>query len=94
MNFGTVVMALTLAGIGVSPGLAQVSSPAGLQLAVEGLSRPAAIYVAGEGTPEPWGAAAGIAYPDTGGPITVDTPLRIASNTKTFTAEALGDGSD
>ena len=86
MKFGTVIVALMLAVIGVSPALARVSNPAGLQVAVEGLSRPAAIYVAGRGTAEPWGAAAGIAYPDISGPITVDTPLRIASNTKTFTA--------
>lgn len=47
-------------------------------------AQPMAIYVAGKGVAEPYGAAAGLAGP--GRPLTVDTPLRIASNTKTFVA--------
>jgi D-alanyl-D-alanine carboxypeptidase len=86
MKVGAIIVAFLLAVIGAGPALAQASGPARLQAAVAGLPRPAAIYVAGRGTPVPWGAAAGVAYPGAGGPITVDTPLRIASNTKTFTA--------
>ena len=86
MKVGAIIVAFLLAVTGAGPALTQTSGPARLQAAVAGLPRPAAIYVAGRGTPEPWGAAAGVAYPGAGGPITVDTPLRIASNTKTFTA--------
>jgi D-alanyl-D-alanine carboxypeptidase len=45
-----------------------------------------AIYVAGAGTPRPHGAAAGLADPNTGRRMTPHTPLRVASNTKTFVA--------
>jgi D-alanyl-D-alanine carboxypeptidase len=80
----SLALALNLAGAALAH-----SGPPGpdeLTAAVAGLSRPTAIYVAGRGTPEPWGAASGVAYPATGAPMTVDTPLRIASNAKTFTA--------
>jgi D-alanyl-D-alanine carboxypeptidase len=46
--------------------------------------RPMAIYVAGAGAGTPAGSAEGEAAP--GVPLTADTPLRIASNTKTFVA--------
>ncbi|HEY0116792.1 MAG TPA: serine hydrolase domain-containing protein [Allosphingosinicella sp.] len=55
-----------------------------LQARVAGESWPVAVYVTGPG--EPYGAAAGLADPAAGRPLTVDTPLRIASNTKTFVA--------
>nr|WP_298721182.1 serine hydrolase domain-containing protein [uncultured Steroidobacter sp.] len=47
---------------------------------------PVAIYVTGAGMPRPAAAATGLADPSSGRPLTVDTPLRIASNTKTFVA--------
>lgn len=68
------------------PTLAQSTGASRLAEAVEALPRASAIYVAGRGTAEPWGAAAGVAFPETGAPMTVDTPVRIASNAKTFTA--------
>ncbi|HZV84363.1 MAG TPA: hypothetical protein VFF48_05175, partial [Brevundimonas sp.] len=73
-------LALFTAAVASSASTAQQITPAALTEAVQGLRRPSAIYVAGRGVPEPFGAAAGVAYPDTGEPITVDTPLRIASN--------------
>jgi D-alanyl-D-alanine carboxypeptidase len=84
----TVIVALTLVlGLtGANPAAAQPASPEALATAVEALPYPAAIHVTGLGTPQPYGAGAGISLPDTGAPMTVDTPLRIASNTKTFTA--------
>lgn len=48
-----------------------------------------AVYVTGAGTPQPHGAAAGKADAAKNRPLTVDTPLRIASNTKTFTAASI-----
>ncbi len=49
--------------------------------------RPMAIYVAGAGALTPGGTAEGEASP--GVSLTVNTPLRIASNTKTFVAATL-----
>jgi D-alanyl-D-alanine carboxypeptidase len=46
-----------------------------------------AVYVTGRGIPA-FGEAAGVADPKTGRPMTVDTPVRTASNTKTFVAAA------
>jgi D-alanyl-D-alanine carboxypeptidase len=88
MKIAGFLASLVLAFSGAGSVLAQTGAagPAELATAVEALSRPAAIYVAGKGTPEPYGAAAGVAFPDTGAAMTVDTPLRIASNAKTFTA--------
>lgn len=51
---------------------------------LHGQAQPMAVYVTGKGVTEPYGAAAGLAAP--GQPLGVDTPLRIASNTKTFVA--------
>jgi D-alanyl-D-alanine carboxypeptidase len=48
-----------------------------------------AIFVTGAGTPQPYGAAAGDADATAHRPLTIDTPLRVASNTKTFTAAAI-----
>jgi D-alanyl-D-alanine carboxypeptidase len=81
-------LAVSLALLCVSPSAvaAQRVAPADLTAAVQALRRPTAIYVAGRGAAEPYGAAAGVAYPDTGAVMTVETPLRIASNAKTFTA--------
>ncbi|HVJ02676.1 MAG TPA: serine hydrolase domain-containing protein [Sphingomonas sp.] len=46
--------------------------------------RPTAVFVLGDDGG--FGAAAGLADPRTGRRLTVDTPMRIASNTKTFVA--------
>lgn len=45
-----------------------------------------ALYVTGKGLDRPWGIAQGMADATTGRPLSVDTPLRVASNTKTFVA--------
>lgn len=47
---------------------------------------PLALYATGKGLERPWGAAAGMADEQAGWPMSVDTPLRVASNTKTFVA--------
>ncbi|PQV49764.1 D-alanyl-D-alanine carboxypeptidase [Paraburkholderia sp. BL21I4N1] len=52
-------------------------------------SAPMALFVTGNGLPAPFGAAAGMADASINRPLTVDTPLRIASNTKTFVAATL-----
>lgn len=57
-----------------------------LQAAVAALPRPSAIHLEGRCLPQGRSAAVGLADADAGRPMTVDTPLRIASNTKTFTA--------
>lgn len=80
------VASLVLVLAPAGPALAQSTGASRLAEAVETLPRASAIYVAGRGTAEPWGAAAGVAFPETGAPMTVDTPVRIASNAKTFTA--------
>jgi len=48
------------------------------------LPAPMAMYVTGDG--KAFGAAHGLADPTTGRALTADTPMRIASNTKTFVA--------
>lgn len=60
--------------------------PAALRRAMEDLAAPTAVYVTGAGVARPFGAAAGLADPRAGRALTPDTPMRIASNTKTFTA--------
>ena len=45
-----------------------------------------AIFVTGKNVASPWGTATGMADASTGRPLTIDTPLRVASNTKTFVA--------
>lgn len=57
-----------------------------LQSALADLPRPSAVSIEGRCQPGGLSAASGPADPETGRPMTVDTPLRIASNTKTFTA--------
>lgn len=57
-----------------------------LQSQVASQQAPLAIYVTGAGMPQPAAAATGLADPTSGRALTVDTPLRIASNTKTFVA--------
>lgn len=52
------------------------------------IASPTALYMAGAGTSVPRGAAHGDADPAGRRPLTIDTPLRIASNTKTFVAAA------
>lgn len=51
------------------------------------IGKPAAVFVIGDGPDR--GYAEGLANPATGRELTVDTPVRIASNTKTFTAAAV-----
>ena len=48
--------------------------------------RATALCIAGAGAPRPWGIAAGLADVAAGRALTVDTPFRTASNTKTMTA--------
>lgn len=76
-----------IALIFIASGAAAQPDRAALDAGVRTLPRAAAIHVTGAGVDQPFGVAAGEARP--GEPMTVDTPLRIASNTKTFTAAAL-----
>jgi D-alanyl-D-alanine carboxypeptidase len=69
---------------GPPPG--QVSAEADLGSAVAALPRPSAVHLEGRCLPQGRSAASGAADADMGRALTVDTPLRIASNTKTFTA--------
>lgn len=72
------------------PALAQTpASPASaaggdLQSRLAAQRQPMAVFVLDDGPGH--GAAAGLADPSTGRELTVDTPMRIASNTKTFVA--------
>lgn len=68
--------------------LAPLSPPA-LESTLQSAPYPMAVYVAGEGTPQPFGAVAGYADAAAHRQLTLDTPLRIASNTKTFTAASI-----
>ncbi len=63
------------------------AQPSELQEQLAAASRPMAVYVAGAGVETPHGASAGEAGAAT--PLTIDTPVRIASNTKTFVAATL-----
>jgi D-alanyl-D-alanine carboxypeptidase len=45
-----------------------------------------AVFVSGKSEPNPWGVAAGMADASTARLLSPDTPLRVASNTKTFVA--------
>jgi D-alanyl-D-alanine carboxypeptidase len=58
-----------------------------LDATVAAQSHPTAMFITGAGVSEPHGAAAGDAGP--GQTLTADTPLRIASNTKTFVAASV-----
>lgn len=61
------------------------SSRSALAQSLSGARRASAVYVVG-GDGNGFGAASGVADLDAGRRLTVDTPLRMASNTKTFTA--------
>ena len=60
---------------------------AALRAAVAAQPQPTAVYVASDGGD--YGAASGAADPASGRALSVDTPMRIASNTKTFVAVAV-----
>lgn len=77
---------MSLAVLAAATLLAASPAEAELQAAVAALPRPSAIHLEGRCLPQGRGAAVGLADADAGRPMTVDTPLRIASNTKTFTA--------
>ncbi len=57
-----------------------------LTAALYGQSAAMAVFVTGKNVASPWGIATGMADASTGRPLTIDTPLRIASNTKSFVA--------
>src|SRR5690606_5423625 len=77
---------MSLAALAAATLLAASPAEAELPAAVAALPRPSAVYLEGRCLPQGRGAAAGLADADAGRAMTVDTPLRIASNTKTFTA--------
>lgn len=52
-------------------------------------SAPTVVYATGAGAERPLSAAIGFADPAMGRQLTADTPLRVASNTKTFVAATL-----
>lgn len=79
------VALMLLAAFDTAP--AGLQSRAALATALAAETQPMAIFVTGRGVATPYGAAEGLA--DAGRPLTVDTPLRIASNTKTFVAATL-----
>ncbi len=47
---------------------------------------PLALYMTGKGLDQPWAVVNGMADEQAGRAMSVDTPLRVASNTKTFVA--------
>ncbi len=59
------------------------------QRLVDGIPEPAAFVVLGAGVEQPYGVASGEADPVSGRPLSPETPVRIASNTKTFVAATL-----
>lgn len=77
---------MSLAVLAAATLLAASPAEADLHAAVAALPRPSAVHLEGRCLPQGRGAAVGLADADAGRPMTVDTPLRIASNTKTFTA--------
>lgn len=60
---------------------------ASVEAELAAIGKPAAIFVTGGDADQSY--ADGLADPATGRELTVDTPVRIASNTKTFTAAAV-----
>lgn len=62
------------------------TGPASLQAALADLEVPVALSMTAAGGTQRVAAAVGLADPDTGRPMTPDTPVRIASITKTFVA--------
>lgn len=65
----------------------QAWANAAVEAQLAAIGKPAAVFVIGDGPKQ--GYADGLADPATGRELTVDTPVRIASNTKTFTAAAV-----
>lgn len=82
------LVALLLVAASAAPALAQ--DPSGQAIALEqrlaAEPNAMAMYVTGAGVATPYSAARGMADAARNRPLTVDTPLRIASNTKTFVA--------
>lgn len=68
-----------------TPSMGQVPSAELLQAAVQSDSRPIALFVTGKNMAQPI-VATGHGKSPTGLVLDVDTPVRIASNTKTFVA--------
>ncbi len=79
-----IALALLLAA--ASPALAQSVNPhvTALEAKLAALPQPTVVFVTGPAGDH--AAAAGMADPATGRRLTADTPMRIASNTKTFVA--------
>lgn len=77
--------ALCLCATIATPAMAQVSSAEFLQTAVQSEHRPIALYVTGKNMAQPL-ALVGQGKSSTGATLDVDTPVRVASNTKTFVA--------
>jgi D-alanyl-D-alanine carboxypeptidase len=71
-----------------TPSMAQVHSVEQLQAAVQSDSRPIALFVTGKNMAQPI-AVTGQGKSLTVPALNVDTPVRIASNTKTFVAAAV-----
>lgn len=67
------------------PSLAQVVQPEYLQTAVQSDDRPIALFITGRNMAQPL-ALVGQGKSSTGAILDVDTPVRVASNTKTFVA--------
>lgn len=67
-----------------TPAFAQTSHRQALEASVAPLGESTVVFVTGDGAD--YGTAKGWADPGTRRPLTVDTPMRIASNTKTFVA--------
>lgn len=77
--------ALCLCATIATPAMAQVSSAEFLQTAVQSDHRPIALFVTGKNMAQPL-ALVGQGKSSTGSTLDVDTPVRVASNTKTFVA--------
>lgn len=81
--FQTLAMLALCASLGTQPADRHQQA---LQKLVADQSVPVSLYATGAGLPRPVAAATGMADPNSGRKLTPDTPLRIASNTKTFVA--------
>lgn len=77
--------ALCLCATIATPAMAQVPSAEFLQTAVQSDHRPIALFVTGKNMAQPL-ELVGQGKPSTGATLDVDTPVRVASNTKTFVA--------
>lgn len=76
--------AIVAVAITVAP---QVWANTSVEAELAAVGKPAAIFVTGDGADQSY--AEGLADTGSGRTLTVDTPVRIASNTKTFTAAAV-----